>query len=289
MGEGKTKDDFSSEGDPKSAKPKGDPKSAKPVTESPPPPQIYPFPPTYQGCPPSYPGYPRSNHQYGPPPPPPPGYYQTTARNFVLIGPPQRSNGYKYARLFLTLMIILFFGMSIMSLLTWLLYGSDIPVIYAQELNMTEISFDNMGLNATWSANVSIRNPSHKDEVQYDYVEAALVYDDHILDTNYANPFVLGKTERWSVKFMFLIPNAKQKNIVGAAWEKDIDDERHDRGSVTFDLRIIVNAVFIRDGHRTTSRTLRIFCADLEVVFSSPADTDGKLNEQYKECLIVSD
>lgn len=279
MGEGKTKDDISSE---------GDPKSAKSLTESQPPPQVYPYPPSYQGYPPSYPGYPNNNYQYGPAPPPP-GYYQATARNFVLIGPQQRSNGYKYARLFLTLMIVLFFGMSIMSLLTWFIYGSDIPVFYAQSLNMTVFSFDDMGLNATWNANVSVKNTSHKDDVQYDYVEAALVYQDHILDTNYANPFVLGKTESWSVPFMFIMPNAKEKNVLGAEWEKDMEDERRDSGSITFDMRIIVNVVFSRNGHRTTSRTLRIFCADLEVVFSSPADTAGKLNEQYKECLIVSD
>ncbi|KAL8110005.1 hypothetical protein AgCh_025933 [Apium graveolens] len=281
MGDEKTKgDDISSE---------DDSKTAKTVTESQPPPQIYPYPPSYQGYPPPCPGYPNSNyHEYGPAPPPPPGYYQTTARNFVLIGPPQRSNGYKYARLFLTLMIIIFFGMSIMSLLTWFIYGSDIPVFYAQSLNMTVFSFDDMGLNASWSANVSIKNTSHKDDVQYDYVEAALVYEDHILDTNYANPFVLGKTQSWDVNFGFLMPNAKQNNVTGAAWEKDIENERRDSGSITFDMRIIVNAAFTRNGHHTTSRTLRIFCADLEVVFASPTDTHGKLNEQYKQCIIVS-
>ncbi|KAK1370068.1 hypothetical protein POM88_036160 [Heracleum sosnowskyi] len=280
MGEGKTKDDFSSE---------GDPKSEKSVTESQPPPQAYPYPPTYQGYPPSYPGYPNSRNQYIPAPPPPPGYYQTTARNFVLVGPPQRSNGYKYARIFLTVMIIVFFGMSVMSLLSWLIYGSDMPVIYAQSLNMTVFSADNPGLNATWNASVIVRNPSHKDDVQYEYVQAALVYQDHILDTNYTNPFVLGQTDRRIVKFMFVMPNPTEEKVVGAPWEKEIEHERSERGSIRFDLKIIVNVVFSRDGHHTKSRTLRIFCADLEIVFPSPNDKVGKLNEDYKECIILSD
>lgn len=283
MGEGETKDDSSSE---------GDRKSEKFVTElsqppPPPPPQGYPFPPPYQAHPP-YPVYPKSDYHYGPVKPTPPGYYPTTAQNFVLIGPPHRSPGYKFARVFLVVLIMIFFGVTVLSLLAWLIYGSDIPVFYAQSLNMTVFRLDNTGINATLSANMSVRNPSERYEVQYEYVEAALVYEDNLLDTNYVNPFVLAKTERGSISFKFQIPNAHQKNIAGAAWEKDIESDRRDKGAVVFDMRIIANAVYRRNDHPTTSRTLRIFCGELEIVFPSPTDTTGKLNDKYKDCIILS-
>lgn len=253
----------------------------------------YPFPPVpYQGYHPQpYQGYPGNNYQYAaqPPPQPPPGYYNTNPHSFVVIGPPQRSQAYKLARVFLVIMIVLFLGMSVMSFLTWLIYGSDIPVFHAEALEMTIFDMNKMALNTTWSANVSVKNPSNKYEVSYDYVEATLVYDDHLLDTNYVNPFLLKKKEKKSFSSGFQTPNANQKSIVGATWEKDIEEERRERGAISFDMRIVVNVVFRSNDHdRTLRRTLKVLCGDLKVVFPSPVDTLGKFNDGYKECLIVS-
>ncbi|KAL1829337.1 hypothetical protein ACET3Z_007749 [Daucus carota] len=242
----------------------------------------YPYPPPYQGYPPQpYPaGYPANNYQYGAQPPP---------HAFILLGPPQRSQAYKLARVFLVIMIVLFLGMSLMSFLTWLIYGSDIPEFHAESLEMTVIDAKNMASNTTWNANVSVRNPSQKYEVSYDYVEATLVYEDHLLDTDYADPFVLGKKEKRTFGSKFQTPNANQKNIVGATWMTEIENERRHRGEVAFDLRIIVNVVFRRrDYDHTLSRKLKVFCGGMKVVFPSTADTVGRMDDGSKECLILS-
>lgn len=248
----------------------------------------YPIPPPYQDYPPQpYQGYPGNNYQYASQQPPPPGYYTSNPQTYVLFGPPQRSLAYKLARAILVTMIALFLGMSFMSFLAWIIYGSDIPIFHAESLEMTVFDMNNMALNATWSANVNVKNPSHKYEVTYDYVECTLVYDDHLLDTNYVSPFLLAKKEIRNFSSGFETPNANQKNIAGATWVKNMEKERHEQESISFDIRIVVNVVF-KDQDRSLSRTLKVLCGDLKVVFPSPGDTVGKFQDGDKECLILS-
>lgn len=175
-----------------------------------------------------------------------------------------------------------------MSLLTWVIYGSDIPIFYVESLAMTLFNTSTMALNSTWDANVTVRNPNHKFEVSYDFVEATLVYDDHLLDTNYVDPFHLGKNDRKTLNTKFEMPNTNQINITGASWVKDIEKERQGSGVVAFDMRIIVNAIFMADNHRSTSRTLKILCGDLEVAFPVPTAAVGNLIGGNKECLVMS-
>lgn len=261
-----------------------DPKSEKSkTTESS---QQHPFPPPeYQAQ--QYSAYPGNNYQYGAQQQAPPGYYPSNP-SYVLFGPPQRSLAYKLARVILVTMIVLFLGMSVMSFLAWLIYGSDIPIFHAESLEMTVFDMNNMALNATWSANVNVKNPSHKYEVSYDYVEATLVYEDHLLDTNYVNPFLLAKKERKSFSSGFRTPNTNQKNIVGATWVKDMENERHEKEAISFDLRIVVNVEFRSKDDQSLNRTLKVLCGDLKVVFPSPGDTVGKFQDGDKECLILS-
>ncbi|KAL8113595.1 hypothetical protein AgCh_020792 [Apium graveolens] len=275
----------SSSSDPKSEKSKTTESSQQPEQLPP----GYPFPPPleYQQQQP-YQAYPGNHYQYAAQQQqqPPPGYYPSNP-SYVLFGPPQRSLAYKLARVILVTMIVLFLGMSVMSFLAWLIYGSDIPIFHAESLEMTVFDMNNMALNATWSANVNVRNPSHKYEVTYDYVEATLVYDDHLLDTNYVNPFLLAKKEKKSFSSGFQTPNANQKNIAGAAWVKDMEEERRDKESITFDMRIVVNVEF-KDHDRSLSRTLKVLCGDLIVEFPSAGDTVGNFHDGDKECLILS-
>lgn len=248
----------------------------------------YPYPPPYQGYPPQ--AYQGNNYQYAAAAAPPqPGYYPSNPQTYVLFGPPQRSLAYKLARAILVAMIVLFLGMSFMSFLAWLVYGSDIPEFHAESLEMKISDMNNMALNATWTANLNVKNPSHKYQVSYDFVEATLVYEDHLLDTNYATPFLLAKQETKRFSSGFQTPNANQKNLVGAIWVKDMDKERHEKESISFDLRIVVNVEFSSKHHdRSLSRTLKVLCADLKVVFPSPGDTVGKFQDGEKECLILS-
>lgn len=175
-----------------------------------------------------------------------------------------------------------------MSLLTWVIYGSDIPIFYVETLSMT-IFNSTAALNSTWDANVTVKNPNHQFDISYDFVEATLVYDDHLLDTTYVKPFQLGKNGKETMATKFEMPDASQLNIVGASWLKDMDSERQGSGVITFDMRLIVNAAFMARGNdKSVTRTLKVLCGDLEVGFPIASSSVGNLVGGRQECLVMS-
>lgn len=257
--------------------------------------QGYPPPPPYQGYGPpggpgSYPYYPPpNNYPYNvgaPSQPPPPPYYNSAPPPPYMPINPERSHGYTFARLLFVIMIFLFIGTSLMSLITWLVFGSDIPAFHVESLNMPVVNITNSTvLTAKWDANVTVKNPNKKLEIHFENIETNLLYKDYLLDTSFVEPFQLAVSENKTFLPTFETRDYS-KNVAAALLVKEMGEEGGN-AVVVFDMAISTTAAYRSESAWKKKVSLRILCVDLEVVFPKGISGGGAWRgDNLKDCYV---
>ncbi|CAK9180772.1 unnamed protein product [Ilex paraguariensis] len=224
----------------------------------------------YQGYPPPQPGYPNlpnNNFQYTATPPP---VYYTTSQHYLPTNP-EKTSGYTFARFMMFMMIVLIVGMLMMSFVSWIMFGLDIPDFHVESLSVPSFNVTNSTLYANWNTNVTVRNPSSKLEVYFSQVRSTLSYNDNPLGIFMVKPFQLGKNEETSLEAKFVSPSSYIYSP-DSLWVNEMADQRS-KGSVFYDMRLNLMVTFKSGSIWTKNVVLKVICKDLEVRF--PAATGG--------------
>ncbi|KAL2503127.1 hydroxyproline-rich glycoprotein family protein [Forsythia ovata] len=226
--------------------------------------QIYPgYPPPYQDYAPPYHG--GTSNKYNP------AYASSNKLPFPTTEPKESNT---FGRVVLCLMVGLIFGASLLSLLLWVLFGSDVPIFEIQTFSIPSFNFTGSTLKASWEAGLNVINPNHKLDISFEQTESSLVYNNYIIDTSLVDSFQVERDEETTMDTGFFVPafDDEYYNTTGSPWVKDMQEERR-KGSLAFELRIITTATFMAGDFWRRQTALKVVCIDLKVDF--PATTGG--------------
>ncbi|RAL51740.1 hypothetical protein DM860_010458 [Cuscuta australis] len=228
---------------------------------------VYP-PNQYPSPTPNLPHHPGYNNNYTstplrPSPPPPPHLPEYEARR-----------SFAFARVILCLMVFLILMTSVMSLLTYIVFGSDIPTFEVATFAVPSFNFTAAGnstLTAAFEGGVAAENPNHKLDITLQHVEVGVGYRQlAVIAKKQIEPFELKRDARMVLKAAPLATPAGGFGDAGEIWLKDMKSEYDRDRSVTFDLMLTVVATF-KSGSSWSRRTIfKVVCAGLKTEFKDP-------------------
>ncbi|CAH9135027.1 unnamed protein product [Cuscuta epithymum] len=211
--------------------------------------------------PPSHSGYNYNSAHLRPQPPPHSALEYETRRSFA------------FARVILCLMVFLILMTSIMSLLTYIVFGSDIPIFQVASFSVPSFNITGAGssLNATFEGSVTAENPNHKLDITFQHVEVGVGYHQLVLIAKkQIPPFELKKDGRLVLTAAPLSTPATGYGNAAEIWLKDMKSEYDGNRTVTFDMVLTVVATF-KSGSAWSRKTMfKVVCEGLKTEFKDP-------------------
>lgn len=137
-------------------------------------------------------------------------------------------------------------------------------------------------MTGNWNARFQVYNPNKKLRISYDELQSMIYYKSEFLSQTRIPPFKQGKKNVTDINAEY---GAMGSYIVGRAVDEINGDKR--RGLVSFNLKIIADAVFKVGGFRARRRLLRVFCDDLAVGFSGNGGS-GNLTGGARRCNVYT-
>ncbi|CAI9760887.1 unnamed protein product [Fraxinus pennsylvanica] len=197
---------------------------------------------------------------------------------------PKSSN--TFARVMICLTVALIFGVCLLSLILWVIFGSDVPHFEVQTFSIPNFNFTQSTLKANWEAGLNLKNPNTKLDISFDQTESSLVYKNFILDTSSIDSFQVERTEEIHMDTDFFVPASDDifYNTAEAPWVEDMIEERR-KGSMVFEVRIITTATFMAGEFWRRQTTLEVACVELKVDFPAPTG-GGTWNGDRKDCML---
>ncbi|KAL3579782.1 hypothetical protein D5086_017617 [Populus alba] len=237
----------------------------------------YPFVPNGINYPPPPPG---TAYPYQAPPPQPANpYYYNTNQPY----PNQRATLLR--RLIAALIIVTVIFFTILFII-WLVIRPHLPEFRVTSLSVSSfnVSSSSSSVTGNWNARFQVYNPN-KLKISYDDIQSSISYKSEFLSQTRIPPFKQGKRNVTDINAEY---GAMGSYIAGRAVNQINGDKG--RGSVSFNLKIVVDAVYRVGGFRARRRLLRAFCDDLAVGFSGnggSGNLTGGARQWYTEVKIL--
>ncbi|KAJ6309740.1 hypothetical protein OIU76_014636 [Salix suchowensis] len=213
-----------------------------------------------------------------PPPQPPNPYYYNTNHPY----PNQRAT---LLRRFIAAVIIFTVIFFTVLFICWLVIRPHLPEIRVTSLSVSSFnvsSSSSSSVTGNWNARFQVYNPNKKLRISYDELQSSIFYKSEFLSQTRIPPFKQGKKNVTDINAEY---GAMGSYIVGRAVDEINGDKR--RGLVSFNLKIIADAVFKVGGFRARRRLLRVFCDDLAVGFSGNSGS-GNLTGGARRCNVYT-
>ncbi|PRQ44120.1 hypothetical protein RchiOBHm_Chr3g0475711 [Rosa chinensis] len=216
-------------------------------------------------------GY-RSAPPYPFPPPPPEFHY-----NPQPAGPNKPTS---FARVLMG-----FFAVSaviiLITFLNWLVMHPKLPEFKVESATVSLLNVTRSELTATWDISLLSTNPNKKLRINYDHVEASIVYGDHNhirLGRTPLRPFVVNHRNQTRIDMKL----GAVSEWVGDDVANEISDDRS-RGLVTFGVRLMTSVRFKCGLWLSKSRLLLVTCDRVDLGLS-PNNGTGTLTGLSREC-----
>ncbi|KAF5937813.1 hypothetical protein HYC85_025319 [Camellia sinensis] len=247
-----------------------------------------PYPPQYQNYPPP-PYYPNPhNNPYPYTAPPPAAYYSQQ----YAAAPHESSGRFTFVRFILTMMIALFLGAFLLSLLTFLIFGADVPQFFIQSMSVPEFNISGHALRANWDANITISNSNEKLVLFFEKIEGVIVHEETVLAlaiAEHINVGTRGETT-FNIKFVSATSSNHQEVVMGE--HPDLVRDRN-KQEVSFALRMMATTTFRSSSLWRRQASLRVFCEELHFKFAGPAGAGTLVaasdrKDHRNECLVYA-
>ncbi|KAJ7976208.1 Late embryogenesis abundant (LEA) hydroxyproline-rich glycoprotein family [Quillaja saponaria] len=221
-------------------------------------------------------GYPHgSGYPYAIPPPP---TYSTTYQP----GPTryyQRIDGPSLLCRLITAASVVFAIIGLIFFITWLVLKPHLPEFRVDSASVSSLNATGTELTATWDFTLFVRNPNHKLRINYDSVEATVLYGDDVrLATSRLPPFLQETKNETRVQFQL----AARSEYVGEDVVKRVSGERA-HGSVNFGVTVYAWIRFRSGIWRMRQHLLKVYCDPVSMGFS-PNNATGTLLGQSRSC-----
>ncbi|KAK2973115.1 hypothetical protein RJ640_027087 [Escallonia rubra] len=199
---------------------------------------------------------------------------------------PDEESGATFVRYIFLMMIIIIVCLCAISLVIWLLFGTDIPEFRVASLYVPTFDISNSTLKADWVMNVTVINPSEKLEIYFDNIESSIFYDSNVLAMASEDPFHVGvdgqTTMQPKLSTSNMVPNQTFKDRVVEKMVKD-----HSDGTMMFCLRMALNAKS-KYGSLMRLQRFKLFCDGLVVRFDGDVGPGILASDMENDCLIFT-
>jgi hypothetical protein len=234
----------------------------------------YPFVPNgiHYPPPPSGTAYPYQ----APPPQPANPYYYNTNQPY----PNQRATLLRRLIAALIIVTVIFFTILF---IVWLVIRPHLPEFRVTSLSVSSFnaSSSSSSVSGNWNARFQVYNPN-KLKISYGDIQSSIYYKSEFLSQTRIPPFKQAKKNVTDINAEY---GAMGSYIAGRAVNQINGDKG--RGSVSFNLKIVADAVYRVGGFRARRRLLRVFCDDLAVGFSGNGGS-GNLTGGARRCKVYS-
>ncbi|KAL8036440.1 hypothetical protein ABFX02_12G159100 [Erythranthe guttata] len=209
-----------------------------------------------------------------------------------------------FGRMMLILMVVLVAAMCMMSLATWLLYGTYVPEFEVASLKVSNFSATNTTLRGTWIADVIVYNPNEELAVNFERVRSLVFYKGVIVGASTLDSFQVESNLRFNMNFSVAAAEADEERVVSVSpGSSSINNNNNNNnlhglvlsalaqdwsnGAVVFSLRIALDAKLASPNQVYRQDNLRVSCDDLEVKFMAADMDEGRLSRGLgAQCLI---
>ncbi|CAA2971148.1 Hypothetical predicted protein [Olea europaea subsp. europaea] len=215
--------------------------------------------------------YPQSFDEY---------YYQQTYK--PLIPEPSRTTSIGHAMIYL--LIVLTFGMCMLSIVIFLLFGTDQPDFHMVSLTVPNFNVTNSSLIASWYANITVKNQNEAFKVQFQHVVSSIFYEEDMLAISLLQPFQVETKQTLGMSFLVTTDPSNQEKLHAGVFPSIVQDRS--TGIVTFSLRLSLKAQY-KSNTLWKKASLKVICKNLQVSFSPTGE--GKLTEDFpNQCILFT-
>jgi hypothetical protein len=172
---------------------------------------------------------------------------------------------------------------TLISFIVWLVVNPQLPEFKVEWATVSQLNATGSELTATWDITLLATNPNRKFRINYDRVEASIIYGNHShirLGRTPLRPFVLNKRNQTRVAMKL----GAVSEWVGHDVSNEISDDRS-RGLVTFGVRLMTSVRFKSGLWLSKSRLLLVSCDRIRFGFSRNNGT-GTLTGQSRDCRV---
>ncbi|CAI0544056.1 unnamed protein product [Linum tenue] len=231
----------------------------------------------------------------------PNGYPPPTGTAYPYQAPPQPSNPYYYNNpsngqgpiytqgrpalyrrlimVFIVITVIFFTALFI----SWIVIRPRVPEFRLTNFTLSGFNSSGHQLSGTWAARFEVYNPNKKMDIEYDVIQASVLYQKVFLTENRLQPFVQVHKNLTVMETQFSIINTFVDQSVTDA----VDEERRKHGSVTFNLKVVAGVGFKYGKLRARRRLLKVYCFDLNMRLAGNGGS-GNLTGAPKRCIVYS-
>ncbi|KAM1227596.1 hypothetical protein ACFX2I_006836 [Malus domestica] len=187
-----------------------------------------------------------------------------------------------FIRRFVGAMIALFVIVGCIMLVIWLVLRPKVPDFRLDSLSLTNfnVSSSSQSLSGTWSVGFSVYNPNKKLSIRYEEVVSSIFYRNGFISETRVQPFAQGRKDRNFVNATLSAVNS----FVDAPVVRAIEVDR-ERGTVSFNVKVLARVQFRNGGWRLRRRLLRVLCRGVAVSVSSNSGS-GKLAGGSRGCQV---
>ncbi|CAI9780259.1 unnamed protein product [Fraxinus pennsylvanica] len=179
-------------------------------------------------------------------------YYQQSYEPLV----PEPSRTTSIGRAMIYLLIVLTFGMCLLSIVIFLLFGTDQPDFHMVSLTVPTFNVTNSSLIASWYANITVTNQNEAFKVHFQHVVSSIFYEEVMLAISLLKPFQVETKQTRSMSFRVTTDPSNQEKLHNGVFPNIVQDRSN--GIVIFSLRLSLKAQKI---DRRFSQSMRTFYA----------------------------
>lgn len=197
------------------------------------------------------------------------------------------SNSQKFARLMFATMVTLLISLCMVSLVVWLLFGTDVPEVKLKSLSVSNFKTNGSMIEANWTVNVTIVNPDADRRIRSGAIESTIMYKHYPLGITTFEPTYREVLDERGLNRIILYFNMDhEKSFCKDGMAQEIDMAIKNDGYLLINLRLVFGTKFTQVyGTYWNRESLQIFCEDLKLLMKR--DGSGIVeDDKFRECLM---
>lgn len=179
----------------------------------------------------------------------------------------ETSDSSSFGRMMLIFMVILVSAMIMMSLAIWFLFGTYLPEFEVTSLIVSNFTAaTNTTITGVWDATLTVRNRNDGLNVNSDYVRASIFYREVMMGMSSLQPFNVTRKNQSELSFDVSADPRISSDRMQNWLLPTLSNNGSDSTSVSFSLRMSMNASFTSGTLVYRQESLRILCERLQVI-----------------------